>query len=293
MLRLAATAAAIVATASAFSPALAPSRRLMHSQSTTALPAKKGFKVTKWADKIESGLLVDGDMVDSVVAPPPEPTVKPGALGADSMELYCKAAGDGSQGDCPFAHFVGMVLHTKGIADYTLKPTASDDKPDWLRLNHGGAMPCLVHKGEAFTESMDIAKYIDFFFPDPKLEPKGSAVYDTGASLSAGFMGKVKAFLTAADGDDAVSKRALNDALAGLDKHLAKNAFLGGDALSLADCAFAPQLQILTVGGAASQKNFALPTKLAALQAYADKVYALPAFVAASPATSAIEATWA
>jgi glutathione S-transferase len=33
-------------------------------------------------------------------------------------------------------------------------------------------MPCLVHNGEAYTDSAAIVRYIEYFFPEPSLSPK-------------------------------------------------------------------------------------------------------------------------
>jgi hypothetical protein len=45
------------------------------------------------------------------------------------MELYCKAGPDGTEtGDCPFAHYVRLVLEEKGL-DSELKPTVPETKP--------------------------------------------------------------------------------------------------------------------------------------------------------------------
>jgi hypothetical protein len=50
---------------------------------------KTGFKVTKWAEGIEGGWLVDGKMEDEQVAPPAQPSAKPGSVAAssDNMQL--------------------------------------------------------------------------------------------------------------------------------------------------------------------------------------------------------------
>jgi hypothetical protein len=54
------------------------------------------------------------------------------------MELYCKAAADGkSLGDCPFTHYVSMVLHAKGLK-FDLKPCTPETKPDWLVSGYEG-----------------------------------------------------------------------------------------------------------------------------------------------------------
>lgn len=54
------------------------------------------------------------------------------------MELYCKAGADGnSLGDCPFSHYVAMVLHAKNLP-FKMKPTAPDAKPEWLLNGYEG-----------------------------------------------------------------------------------------------------------------------------------------------------------
>lgn len=35
-------------------------------------------------------------------------------------------------------------------------------------------MPCLVDSGEAYTESANIAEYIEYFYPEPSLSMKDS-----------------------------------------------------------------------------------------------------------------------
>lgn len=39
----------------------------------------------------------------------------------------------------------------------------------WLVEGYEGKMPCLLHNGEAYTESSDIVEYLNFFFPDVSL----------------------------------------------------------------------------------------------------------------------------
>ena len=59
------------------------------------------------------------------------------------MTLYVKAGPDGkSLGDCPFAHYVRMVLEVKGL-EYELKPSVQDTKPSWLIEYYDGKMPAL------------------------------------------------------------------------------------------------------------------------------------------------------
>jgi hypothetical protein len=61
------------------------------------------------------------------------------------MELYCKAAADGkSLGDCPFTHYVSMVLHAKGLK-FDLKPCTPETKPDWLVKGYEGKVSNSTH----------------------------------------------------------------------------------------------------------------------------------------------------
>ena len=63
------------------------------------------------------------------------------------MELYVKAGPDKSSvGDCPFAHYVRLVLALKKV-DYKTIPMAPDNKPEWLLEDFGGKMPCLDFRG--------------------------------------------------------------------------------------------------------------------------------------------------
>lgn len=63
------------------------------------------------------------------------------------MELYIKAGPDKkSIGDCPFAHYVRMVIALKGV-ECEVIPLPPDDKPDWLLEDFEGKMPVLDYKG--------------------------------------------------------------------------------------------------------------------------------------------------
>ena len=99
------------------------------------------------------------------------------------MTLYVKAGPDGtSLGDCPFAHFVRMVLDVKGL-EYDLQPCIQSTKPSWLIEYYEGKMPALRHRKECYVESDTIAAYIDFFFPQPELTP--SNPNDTDDAIAA------------------------------------------------------------------------------------------------------------
>eukprot|EP00584_Thalassiosira_punctigera_P000601 CAMPEP_0172525636 /NCGR_PEP_ID=MMETSP1067-20121228/690_1 /TAXON_ID=265564 ORGANISM="Thalassiosira punctigera, Strain Tpunct2005C2" /NCGR_SAMPLE_ID=MMETSP1067 /ASSEMBLY_ACC=CAM_ASM_000444 /LENGTH=152 /DNA_ID=CAMNT_0013308951 /DNA_START=42 /DNA_END=497 /DNA_ORIENTATION=- len=78
------------------------------------------------------------------------------------MTLYVKPAADGkSVGDCPFAHFVRMVLAEKGL-EYDLVPSSQENKPAWLVEDYGGKLPALRHREECHVDSEAIAQHLDF-----------------------------------------------------------------------------------------------------------------------------------
>ena len=53
------------------------------------------------------------------------------------MELFLKAGPEGTEiGDCPFAHYVRMVLAAKGV-DYVATPCVQETKPQWLVDGYG------------------------------------------------------------------------------------------------------------------------------------------------------------
>jgi glutathione S-transferase len=198
------------------------------------------------------------------------------------MTLYCKAGPDGkSVGDCPFAHFVRLVLEEKGL-DYDLRPAVQETKPTWLIEHYDGKMPALRHRQECYVESDVIAAYLDFFFPDPPLAvppEKEEAV----ATAVEGFFPAVARYLKhALDGDDADQelKQNLCIVLERLDKHLSSSGpFLAGEKMTLADCSLAPKLYHLQTGLAAFKDGAVdVPKDYPRVQAYCDTVFARPSF---------------
>lgn len=175
------------------------------------------------------------------------------------MVLYLKAAEDGtSAGDCPFAHYIRMILEEKGL-NYDVQPCSGpDDKPNWLLDYYEGKLPCLKHKKEAYVESNVIAAYLDYFFPPPKAPSKETkaALEDAEKALT-GFFPSVAGFLKDVDGDGDDSSESiakLRESLGALEDHLGTTGYLnvssGGDddTFGVLDCRLVPQLYHLAVG---------------------------------------------
>ena len=167
------------------------------------------------------------------------------------MTLYLKAGPDGtSVGDCPFAHFVRLVLEEKGL-DYTVQPCTAETKPNWLVEHYQGKMPALRHRKECYTESGVIADYLEFFFPEPSLQVAvktsssgGTTPTIDGSSILEGFFPVVAQYIKAPEGQDEEQLRALQEKLAALNQHFVESSvsFVEGDSMSLSDCRLLPQL---------------------------------------------------
>lgn len=164
--------------------------------------------------------------------------------GSDVL-LYCKSAKDGLQiGDCPFAQFVQMVLLKKGVP-YIVKPTSSDNKPDWLQNEMGGKMPCLVHKDEKITDSLAIAEFLEKTYPHTTLTRQGVYSYQEVIEKTAGFFPAFAAWVKNKDtASDASLRSAFEDQLEILDEILRTSPgyYATGLEVTLADYYLTPQL---------------------------------------------------
>jgi glutathione S-transferase len=177
------------------------------------------------------------------------PTFVPPTEGG--MTLYVKAGPDGvSLGDCPFAHFVRMVLDVKGL-EYELKPCVQDTKPGWLIEFYDGKMPALRHRKECYVESDTIAAYLEFFFPKPELTPPNGDDADTASLAVEGLFPAIAQYIKyTSDGDetDTEKKEKLHAALGRLNSHLSSPIRTGpymvgdGSVIRMNDCKVAPIL---------------------------------------------------
>ena len=167
------------------------------------------------------------------------------------MTLYLKAGPDGtSVGDCPFAHFVRLVLEEKKLP-YELRPCVQDTKPQWLIDHYEGKMPALRHGKECYVESNVIAEYADFFFKDPPLKSKDKAATEAAEAAVDGFFPAVAKYLkNTVDENDPLLLESLKESLSKLESHLKTSGYdyLCGPEFSLLDCSLLPKLYHLIVG---------------------------------------------
>jgi glutathione S-transferase len=200
------------------------------------------------------------------------------------MTLYVKAGPDGtSLGDCPFAHFVRMVLETKGL-EYELKPCVQDTKPGWLKEYYDGKMPALRHRKECYVDSDTIAAYLDFFFPKPELSPPDADEADAAAAAVDGLFPAVAQYLKhTPDGDDVDTEKKTNleAALQKLNDHLSAVTRTGpymvgdGSVIRMNDCKLAPVLYHMCTAVTAfkGDKAIDLVKDFPAVKAYTDYMF--------------------
>ena len=223
---------------------------------------------------------------------------------AGGMVLYVKAAEDGtSVGDCPFAHYIRLILEEKGLA-YTIKPcSGQEDKPTWLLDYYEGKLPCLRHKKEAYVESNVIAAYIDYFFPtETKPTAETKAALAKAEDALDGFFPAVAGYLKDVEGDDDETSESLanlKDKLAALEDHLtnAGDGYLdlsgNSDVFSVLDCRLVPQLYHLTVGiEKFKNKRPDLETEFPKIYGYLQRSMDRPSFQATQYAPETIEWGW-
>jgi glutathione S-transferase len=204
------------------------------------------------------------------------------------MTLYCKAGPDGvSVGDCPFAHFVRIVLEEKSL-EYELKPSTQDTKPQWLVEHYQGKMPALRHRKECYVESSVIADYLDFFFPNPPLKLASSKEVEEAEQATAGLFPALAKYLKHTpdgDDDDVALRRDLEEALNQLESQLSKKGRSGpylignGEQVSLMDCSLAPKLYVALSGLEAFKDNAVdISAQFPAVQAYMNTMFARDSF---------------
>ncbi len=209
-------------------------------------------------------------------------------ISAGGMTLYIKAAADGtSPGDCPFAHYVRMVLHEKSLP-YDLQPSTQATKPDWLIDNYEGKMPALRHRKECYVESDVIAQYLDFFFQEPKLSPYSKKAMEEASASVDGFFPAVAKYLKSVDNgsdSDLALKENLEVALGKIETQLGREEktgpFLAGDGeqLTLLDCALAPKLYHMGIGLKSFKDNaIDVDTTFPYVKAYMDAVFSRDSF---------------
>ncbi len=148
-----------------------------------------------------------------------------------------------------YVRVVRMVCEEKGI-EYELKP-AAPHSPEVAAIHPFGKIPVMRHDGFELCESKAIATYLDLTFPGPRLiptEPREASLTEQWVSLVNSVMDGTMirqylfAYIFPKTGDGSPDRALIEqvmpiiaDQLALIDRTLAKNEYLAGDALTVAD----------------------------------------------------------
>lgn len=207
------------------------------------------------------------------------------------MTLYCKAGPDGNAiGDCPFCHFVRIVLEEKGL-EYELQPATAETKPSWLVEFYEGKMPALRHRKECYVESDVIASYLQFFFPSDLKD--GTSVNEKTAAALFPAVAKYLKHIPDGDDDDLLLQENLRTVLVEMELHLQSNAFWCGEHFSLQDCRLAPKLYHMQTGIKAFKGNaISISEEFPVLNQYMDSLFTRPSFQKSLYPESVVQWGW-
>jgi maleylacetoacetate isomerase len=162
------------------------------------------------------------------------------------------------------AYRVRIALNLKGLA-YESRPVhlvrdgGEQHTPDYRALNPQELVPCLVNKGQVFTQSLAIMEYLDETHPSPRLlpdDPAGRARVRALAQVVAcdlhplGNLRVLQHLVAQFGADDAAkgmwSRHWISDGLGALETmlagHVATGRFCHGDTPTMADACLVPQV---------------------------------------------------
>ncbi|KAL7554812.1 hypothetical protein ACHAWF_018633 [Thalassiosira exigua] len=202
------------------------------------------------------------------------------------LTLYMKPAQDGrSVGDCPFAHFVRMVLAEKGL-ECDLVPSTPENKPQWLLDDYGGKMPALCREKECHVDSEAIAQYIDSTFKEPKLSVGGDDLTNAQNAIDGFFPAMARFVKHKPNGndEDKTKQAALETKLQTLEDYLSEKDWEGpylvgdGKQFTLLDCSMAPKLYAMEICLREIKHNAIDLGHYPNVQKYMDNLFSRPSF---------------
>ena len=196
---------------------------------------------------------------------------------------------------CPYVERSRIVLLEKGLP-HEVEFIELAKKPAWfLEISPMGRVPVLLVDDRPVFESMVINELVNELQPDPRLFPddpiaraegRGWIVFANDVVMPAGGAAML-AIAGGAKGDAlAEPLGALRDALAKLERHLARGAgpfFLGRD-FSLVDASYAPFLRRWRMAEGWGVHEAGLLASLPQVSAWAQAMLSRPSVAAAEPA---------
>ncbi len=200
---------------------------------------------------------------------PGDPPLNAIAIRRDAMVLV-------SGIDCPYSHATRLVIREKDV-ECDIRFLSEEQKPEVLAdLNPYLETPTLADRDLVLYDPFLICEYLDERLPHPPLmavDPVGRAkIRLLIHRLRRDWLGR----LDGLEGDyarlDDESRRLIRDGLISISPVFREQEFLIGSDFSMADSFLAPLLWRL------SALKIKLPKPAAPLQAYAERLFARPAF---------------
>jgi len=141
---------------------------------------------------------------------------------------------------CPYCARVRIVLAEKGVS-YDAVEIDLSNRPAWIyEKNPTGRVPVLEEDGLVLPESRVIMEYLDECLPEPPLLPAGAAERALVRLRLERFDDLAGPYYDLMRGRGGGAHGPLHEALARLDRVLARTPYLAGAGYGLADIAYVP-----------------------------------------------------
>jgi len=177
--------------------------------------------------------------------------------------------------DCPFGQQVRFTLAEKGV-DYKLVSLIPGEWPEFLAdINPTGSGPTLIDRDVALYDPCILLEYLDERYPHPALMPASPGERARLRLMLSQLCQNWQPLISQLQGrSPGKARRTLQEDITVMAPLLADGEFAYGQQLSLLDCFLLPFLWRLPTLGVK------LPASAAAVDRYAKRLFARPAFKA-------------
>lgn len=177
-----------------------------------------------------------------------------------------------------YSHVVNMVLTEKGISVEIIRVNVAETPAQLFEINPYGTTPTLIDRDLVLYQPQVIMEYLDERFPHPPLLP----VYPIARAKARLMMHRIErdwfSLLSQIENGSGQQSKAANrelfDSLVSLVPIFSEKPFFLSEEFSLVDCCLAALFWRL------EKLGLQLPTKAKAIKAYANQLFARPAFKA-------------
>jgi RNA polymerase-associated protein len=185
------------------------------------------------------------------------------------MTLYADASE-------PLGHAVRIVLAEKDVNVEVYFITEQTKPEDLNDLNPYGTLLTLIDRELVIYEPQVMMEYLDERYPHPPLMPVDPVSRANNRQIRQRIMRDLYTYVGPLQGRNEIAaasaRKAIRDSLTAIAPAFSQQPFFLSPEMSLIDCCLAPLLWRL------EHYDIKLPAQCKALQQYADRMYARPAF---------------